>query len=149
MNEILIRRMHIGDMDEVMEVEQASFITPWSRVAFEGEITDNDLACYLVLVDGVRVVGYAGMWIIIDEAHITNVALLPEYRGRGLGEKLMIALMAEARGRGAKSITLEVRASNSPAKRLYAKLGFICCGVRRQYYTDTKEDALIMWREGL
>ncbi len=148
MNEILIRPMKIEDIGQVMVVERASFVTPWSETAFEEEIK-NDLACYLSLVDNELVVGYAGMWIIIDEAHITNIALLPEFRGKGLGEKLLTVLMAEAKAHGAKSMTLEVRATNTIAQQLYTKLGFVCYGVRRQYYTDTKEDALIMWLDEL
>jgi len=144
-----IRAMELADIDAVLAVEEASFITPWSRSAFAAEIEDNDLACYLVAeVDG-KVVGYAGMWVILNEAHVTNVALLPAFRGRGLGMRLMDALCQIAKALGAARMTLEVRPSNRAAQRLYGKLGFEARGVRPGYYTDTKEDAVIMWRDKL
>ncbi|CUH96292.1 hypothetical protein P22_2382 [Propionispora sp. 2/2-37] len=144
MNPIGIRRMQMLDIEAVMKVEQASFSTPWSQQAFESELK-NELTYYLVLCEGRKIIGYAGMWIIVDEAHVTNVAVLPEYRGRGLGEKLMSSLKEAAAARGAASMTLEVRPSNRAARSLYEKLGFVRCGLRRNYYTDTAEDALIMW----
>jgi ribosomal-protein-alanine N-acetyltransferase len=144
-----IRMMNPADIDIVLIVEEQCFAVPWSRAAFEAEIEDNDLAHYFVAqVDG-QVVGYAGMWIILDEAHITNVAVLPAFQRRGFGEKLMDALMALAKFKGAASMTLEVRVSNVDAQRLYRRMGFAARGLRRQYYTDTQEDALIMWRDNL
>jgi ribosomal-protein-alanine N-acetyltransferase len=151
MNKFLIRRMIGLDIEGVLEVEVASFTTPWSKGAFESEVYDNELTHYLVIVDteSKQVIGYAGMWIIVDEAHVTNVAILPDYRGRGLGEKLLRCLMSKAKERGATSMTLEVRRSNNEAKGLYTKLGFTARGVRPGYYTDTKEDAIIMWCDTL
>ncbi|EAX46888.1 ribosomal-protein-alanine acetyltransferase [Thermosinus carboxydivorans Nor1] len=145
----VIRPMTADDIDAVLEVERASFTTPWSRAAFAAEVADNDLAYYLVGEADGAVVGYAGVWIILDEAHVTNIAVLPAYRGQGLGEQLLTALMAYAKKRGALSMTLEVRVSNEGAQRLYRRLGFMPRGIRKQYYSDTKEDALIMWKEGL
>ncbi len=147
--ELNIRAMELADIDAVLAVEEASFVTPWSRPAFAAEIEDNDLACYLVVEAGGKVVGYAGMWVILDEAHVTNVALLPVFRGRGLGTRLMDALCMIAKALGAVRMTLEVRPSNHAAQRLYGKLGFEARGVRPGYYTDTKEDAVIMWRDKL
>lgn len=144
-----IRAMELADIDAVLAVEEASFITPWSRSAFVAEIEDNDLACYLVVEAEGQVVGYAGMWVILDEAHVTNVALLPAFRGRSLGARLMDALCLLAKALGAVRMTLEVRPSNQAAQRLYGKLGFVAKGVRPGYYTDTKEDAVIMWRDRL
>lgn len=144
MNQVCIRRMQTLDIEAVLKVEQASFSTPWSQQAFESEMK-NELTCYLVLCEDKKVIGYAGMWIIVDEAHVTNVAVLPAYRGRGLGEKLMFALKETAAARGAVSMTLEVRPSNQTAQNLYEKLGFVRCGARRNYYADTSEDAVIMW----
>lgn len=144
-----IRAMDLADVDEVLKVEKVSFATPWSRAAFVAEIGDNDLACYLVAEADGQVVGYAGMWLILDEAHVTNVALLPAYRGHGLGSKLMEALCEMAKTVGARRMTLEVRPSNLAAQRMYGKLGFEVRGVRPGYYTDSKEDALIMWRDRL
>lgn len=144
-----IRAMELADIDAVLAVEEVSFVTPWSRSAFVAEIEDNDLACYLVAEAEGQVVGYAGMWVILDEAHVTNVALLPAFRGRGLGARLMDALCQVAKALGAARMTLEVRPSNLAAQRLYGKLGFEARGIRPGYYTDTQEDALIMWRDKL
>jgi [ribosomal protein S18]-alanine N-acetyltransferase len=146
---LVIRRMLAKDIDAVLEVERQSFTTPWSRSAFEAEIDENDLACYLVVIRGDQLIGYGGMWIILDEAHVTNIAILPNYRGHGFGRKLLTELVACAWERGARRMTLEVRASNERAQYLYTEMGFVRCGVRKGYYSDTREDALIMWREGL
>lgn len=146
---LIIRAMTPDDVDAVLVVEQASFATPWSRDSLAAEAGDNDLACYLVLENGDGVVGYAGAWVVLDEAHVTNVAILPPYRGRRLGTLLMTALMKAARDRGARRMTLEVRPSNDAARRLYAALGFAVRGLRPGYYADNKEDALIMWRDEL
>ncbi len=145
MNQLKIRPMMIFDIDGVWEVECQTFSTPWSRGAFEAEIEENDLSYYLVVADKGKIVGYGGMWIIIDEAHVTNIALTADYRGLGLGERLVRALMDKARERGVDSMTLEVRPSNTIAQALYAKLGFLTKGIRKQYYSDNQEDALIMW----
>ncbi len=147
MSGLRIRRMNFMDVDAVVKVEQETFTTPWSRAAFEAETSDNELAYYLVVDDSGTIAGYAGMWLIIDEAHVTNIAMSAAYRGAGLGEKLVRALMELARERGAVSMTLEVRVSNEKAQSLYAKLGFVPRGKRRNYYTDNREDALIMWCE--
>ena len=144
----MVRRMNTLDIDGVLAVEQQAFTTPWSREGFVNEMS-NELSYYLVLVEAGNIIGYAGMWLIVDEAHVTNVAILPEYRGRKLGEKLMAALLEHAKVRGATRMTLEVRASNEVAQGLYRKFGFTAQGRRRNYYTDTKEDALIMWCEKL
>lgn len=144
-----IRAMGFDDIDQVVAVERQAFPVPWSRAAFEIELTENSLAHYLVAeVDG-AVVGYCGMWIILDEAHLTNVAVLAEFRGQGIGRCLLTTLMEYARLQGATCMTLEVRRSNSAAQRLYGRLGFVARGLRRQYYTDTAEDAVIMWRDSL
>ncbi len=148
MTQTMVRRMNTLDIDGVLAVEQQSFTTPWSREGFVNEMS-NELSYYLVLVEAGNIIGYAGMWLIVDEAHVTNVAILPEYRGRKLGEKLMVALLEHAKVRGATRMTLEVRASNEVAQGLYSKFGFTAQGRRRNYYTDTKEDALIMWCEKL
>lgn len=149
MNGFKVRRAHLGDVDGVYAVEVETFSTPWSKAAFETELTGNDLAYYFVAEEEGKTIGYAGMWIIVDEAHITNVAISAAFRGRGIGEVLMKSLMSQARERGAQSMTLEVRVTNEAAQRLYAKLGFVRKGLRRQYYSDNKEDALIMWLDQL
>ncbi len=141
-----IGHMRESDLDSVMEIEQASFPTPWSRNAFLSEITENRRACYLVARENGRVAGYVGIWIILDEGHVTNLAVHPDFRRQGIGEQLMLAIMAYARSRGARRITLEVRVSNLVAQNLYRKLGFVSVGTRPGYYHDNGEDAVIMWR---
>lgn len=148
MTEVAVRRMNEMDVDGVLAVEEQSFTTPWSRAGFVAEMK-NELSYYLVMIESGKVIGYAGMWLIVDEAHVTNVAILPEYRGRKLGEKLMDELIQHAKARGAVSMTLEVRTTNTVAQGLYEKFGFTSRGIRRNYYTDTKEDALIMWCDKL
>ncbi|MBT2663097.1 ribosomal protein S18-alanine N-acetyltransferase [Bacillus sp. ISL-45] len=142
---ITFRNMTVDDLDEVMEVELKSFTVPWSKEAFFNELTKNQFAHYLIVEVDQRVVGYCGVWIIIDEAHITNIALLPEYRGMKLGEALMAKVMELAREMGAFRMTLEVRVSNERAQNLYRKFGFEEGAIRKQYYTDNMEDAIVMW----
>jgi ribosomal-protein-alanine N-acetyltransferase len=144
-NTITFRKMTVADLDEVMEVEVNSFTLPWSREAFFNELTKNQFAQYLVLEVDQKVVGYCGVWIIVDEAHITNIAILPDYRGMKLGEALMGRVMELARELGALRVTLEVRVSNERAQSLYRKFGFEKGALRKQYYTDNMEDALVMW----
>lgn len=144
-NTITFRKMTIDDLDDVREVEVSSFTLPWSREAFFNELTKNQFANYLVLEVDHKVVGYCGVWIIVDEAHITNIAILPDYRGMKLGEALMGKVMELARDLGALRMTLEVRVSNERAQNLYRKFGFEDGALRKQYYTDNMEDALVMW----
>ncbi|MDA8233576.1 MAG: ribosomal protein S18-alanine N-acetyltransferase [Clostridia bacterium] len=136
-------------IDEILAIEAVSFPTPWSRQSFLHELSDNDLACYVVALDGDKVAGYAGMWIIIDEAHLTNVAVHPDYRGRGIGARLLEELLERAVKLGAERMTLEVRVSNQAARHLYTRMGFRPMGLRKGYYTDTREDAVIMWKENI
>lgn len=142
---LTFRFMNEEDIDDVLEIEHKSFATPWSREAFFNELTQNQFALYVVLEEENKVIGYCGSWIVVDEAHITNVALLPEYRGRKLGEALMRKLMEIASEMGAITMTLEVRVSNFTAQALYRKLGFQNGAIRKNYYTDNQEDALVMW----
>ncbi|MHB8926213.1 MAG: ribosomal protein S18-alanine N-acetyltransferase [Bacillota bacterium] len=141
--------MTMADLDEVMEVEQASFPSPWSRQAFVRELTDNLYAHYITARAGGRVIGYAGMWLVMGEAHVTNIAVRPEYRGRGYGERLLRRLMELALAGEANRMTLEVRKGNLAAQQLYAKLDFTPQGLRKRYYTDTNEDAIIMWNDDI
>ncbi|MGJ7913533.1 ribosomal protein S18-alanine N-acetyltransferase [Neobacillus sp. LXY-1] len=139
------RFMREEDLDEIMEVEHASFTTPWSREAFLNELYNNKFAVYLVLEKDNRVIGYCGAWVVIDEAHVTNVAILPDYRGRKLGDAMMRKLISVARDMGARSMTLEVRVTNYVAQSLYRKMGFQNGGIRKNYYSDNLEDAWVMW----
>lgn len=142
---LTFRFMNEQDIDDVLEIEQKSFATPWSREAFYNELTQNQFAVYVVLEEEEKVIGYCGVWIVVDEAHITNVAMLPDYRGRKLGEALMRKIIEVAVEMGAKTMTLEVRVSNFTAQSLYRKLGFQDGAIRKNYYTDNQEDALVMW----
>jgi ribosomal-protein-alanine N-acetyltransferase len=144
---IEIKAMSLEDIEQVCEIEKLSFSMPWSRESFESEISKNNLARYIVAKTDEKITAYGGMWIILDEAHITNIAVHPEYRGRKIGEKLVMALLKAAKKNKAASITLEVRESNVAARNLYKKLGFKDSGVRKGYYADTSEDAIIMWKD--
>ncbi|WP_413304473.1 ribosomal protein S18-alanine N-acetyltransferase [Bacillus sp. 1P10SD] len=141
----VFRYMREEDIDQVLEVEHASFTTPWSREAFYNELHNNKFAVYIVLEEENQIIGYCGTWVVIDEAHVTNVAIMPGYRGKKLGEALMTKLMSIARELGARSMTLEVRVTNHVAQSLYRKLGFQNGGIRKNYYSDNQEDALVMW----
>jgi len=142
-----LRQMKLEDVDGVLAIEKASFSTPWSRGAFIKEVTENKLAYYMVAeIDGV-IVGYAGVWLIVDEGHITNIAVAPEYRGQQIGKKILEKQIQELKKRDILRVTLEVRASNKVAIELYRSFGFIALGRRPGYYTDNGEDALIMWKD--
>jgi ribosomal-protein-alanine N-acetyltransferase len=142
---VFFRPMELTDITRVEEVEKLSFPTPWPRQAFYNELMFNRFARYTVVtVDG-EVAGYCGFWLILDEAHITNIAIHPDFRGRGLGEATLRHVMDLARSLGASKMTLEVRVSNHAAQSLYEKLGFVPTGIRKGYYTDNQEDAIIMW----
>lgn len=141
-----IEPMTLADLDEIMVLENACFSAPWPRRAFRSDLK-NTYARYVVLraAGSSAILGYAGLWLIIDEAHVTTIAVHPGYRRRSLGELLLLHLFDLAAGFDIRFITLEVRAGNQAAQGLYRKYGFRQEGVRRRYYTDTGEDALIMW----
>lgn len=145
MIDYIFREATLEDVDLIYAVEEKSFQTPWSKESFENEINNNKFAYYYVLELENKIVGYAGMWIILDEAHITNIAIAPSARGKKLGEALLKFLMEKAKYYGAEKMTLEVRASNSIAQGLYNKLNFKKTGIRKNYYADSIEDAVIMW----
>jgi ribosomal-protein-alanine N-acetyltransferase len=142
-----IEAMRLEDLGEVQRIEQASFTTPWPENAYRSELTSNRLASYLVArIDG-RIVAYGGMWLMVDEAHITTFAVHPAWRRQRIGERLLLAFMDLARDSHAREATLEVRLSNLAARRLYEKYGFRPVGLRPRYYSDNNEDALIMTTE--
>lgn len=143
-----ISLMTAEDVDGMHAIEEATFATPWSRKSIEEELT-NSCARYLVARAGGEVVGYAGMWLVIDEAHITNVAVRADMRGQGLGRRLMGRLIQLAADSGMIWMTLEVRRSNKAAQNLYRGFGFIDVGYRKRYYEDNQEDALLMALEHL
>ena len=146
---VVIEDMKVDDIPAVQAVENASFPIPWPANAFRQELTQNKNAHYIVAREGERIVGYAGLWLSLDEAHITTFAVLPDYRRRKIGERMLVRLFDLATDLKAEWLTLEVRASNFPAQRLYEKYGFHAAGIRRRYYSDNNEDAIIMWTERL
>jgi len=147
--DVNFEEMRLEHLSQVVQIENASYPSPWSRHSFAYEVMKNSFACYIVAISGKKVVGYAGMWLILDEAHITNVAVHPNYRKAGIGRALMMQMIGRAVVTGSNRMTLEVRPSNNAARHLYNKLGFKEGGVRKGYYIDTNEDAIIMWKENL
>lgn len=146
-DEVFVCLMEPRHIAQVHEIEGLSFPIPWSENMIADELK-NPLSRYVVLLDKQEpgtVVGYAGYWKIIDEGHITNVAVRPEWRGKKAGTYLMQQMMAFAFAEGVKDMTLEVRESNQIARSLYEKLGFKVEGLRKNYYEDNKEDAILMW----
>lgn len=139
---IIIRPMHREDVPAVSELEQLVYPQPWSPGVFLDELQQERRA-YFVADEGGRIIGYAGLLVVADEAHVTTVAVEPGHRGRGVGGRLMLALAEAALELGARHLTLEVRASNRTAQELYRRFGFAPVGVRKNYYPD--EDALVMW----
>ncbi|XID92870.1 ribosomal protein S18-alanine N-acetyltransferase [Paenibacillaceae bacterium WGS1546] len=141
------RLMNVDDIPAIVDIEREAFTAPWSAEAFRNELTNNLFAKYMVMERKGDIVGYGGMWLIIDEAHVTNIAIRERYRGRGFGHALLKQLMKTAHYLGARRMTLEVRVSNDTAQSLYRKMGFVPSGVRPNYYSDNLEDALIMWAD--
>jgi [ribosomal protein S18]-alanine N-acetyltransferase len=146
---IRIEPMTLDDLPRVHAIERASFAVPWPDDAYRNEIRTNRLASYVVARLGDEVIGFAGLWIMVDEAHVTTFAVDPRWRRRGVGERILLALLDLAVERGAREATLEVRLSNLPARKLYEKHGFRPVGIRPRYYSDNGEDALIMTTERL
>lgn len=140
----LIRSMETKDLDGILEVELNCFKIPWTRNMFEDELY-NPNAYYSVVEVNEKIVGYVGFWKIIDEAHITNVAIHKDFRRLGLGRALITDMLDKVKGLEIIAVTLEVRVSNFAAISLYESFGFVSSGVRRGYYSDNNEDALIMW----
>jgi [ribosomal protein S18]-alanine N-acetyltransferase len=141
---LTIEPMALSDVPAVHRVEAASFPVPWPDYAFRQEIETNRLAHYLVVRAGDETIAYGGLWLMVDEAHITTFAVLPQWRRRGIGGRLLLALMHLSIELGARVMTLEVRLSNHPARALYRQFGFRPVGIRPRYYSDNNEDALIM-----
>lgn len=149
MSEPVIRFMRLRDVDAVAEIEENTFARPWSRESFRQELTRNAVARYLVAEENGEILGYAGAWVILDESHITNIAVRENARGRGLGKRLTSELLQVLSNLGACYATLEVRVSNERAQNLYKSLGFVTVGKRKRYYEDNNEDAWLMVCEHL
>ena len=144
MAEPVLRRMTISDVPAVHRLEEAIFSMPWSEKDFVYEMTENKVARYLVIEETGDIKAFAGAHIILDQAHVTNIAVRQDCRGRGLGRMITYALMQYASNLGAEYLTLEVRQSNVKAQNLYKSLGFVKVNVRKRYYEDTGEDAWLM-----
>lgn len=143
-----IRPMRHEDIPRVMEIERECFPTPWHESAYITELS-NRSAYYVVACTEGKVVGYAGMWLIMDEAHITTLGVAKQFRRLRIGERILVALLDESIRRGIRRATLEVRQSNTVAQKLYTKYGFTPAAIRRGYYTDNNEDAVVMWIDNL
>lgn len=146
---VTFKEMRLEHLDQVLKIEEQSFPSPWSANAFSSELLQNSFAYYIVAVFNQKVVGYTGMWVILDEAHITNLAVSPEYRMNKIGRALMLEMIRRAVLMGISKMTLEVRPSNRAARNLYTSLGFEEKGLRKRYYSDTNEDAIVMWKYDL
>lgn len=143
---IEIRRMQERDLDQVAMLENLIFSEPWSRRGFE-ETYQKKENCYLVAVEDGQILAYCGLWGIADEGDICNVAVRGDARRRGIAEAMLRKLLAEGEAMGITAFTLEVRVGNTPAIALYRKLGFEDVGIRPDYYTKPRENALIMWKK--
>ena len=143
---LIIRQLLETDINQVTEIEQQAFSQPWSREAYLQEFT-NPIGHFFGIFADDTLLAYGGYWLILDEAHIANIAVNPRYRRVGMGELMMKYLITDCLSHRCERMTLEVRRSNTAAIRLYHKLGFVAAGYRPGYYNDNNEDALIMWLE--
>lgn len=143
-NKIIIRSMDSQDIFSVLEVEKRSFTIPWSEEMFRIELQNPNCLYFVAEISNV-IVGYVGLWIIVDEGHISSIAVAPSYRRLKIGRALMQNIFDIAQKKQLKGLTLEVRASNIGAIELYKSFGFKTEGRRKAYYSDNQEDALIMW----
>lgn len=146
--EVVVRPATAADLPALVAIEEASFPSPWSERLLAGELRQPDASYLVASIEG-QVVGFVGTWFVLDEAHICTLAVAPQWRRRGLGELLVLAALEDAVSRGATMAHLEYRLGNRAAARLYEKLGFERVGVRRGYYSDTNEDAVLARLDGL
>jgi ribosomal-protein-alanine N-acetyltransferase len=134
----------------VLEIEAASFTSPWTREMYLSELENRNVSyCFLASFDNGPAIGFCSFWRVLDELHINNLAVLPDFRHRGVGAELLAFVLNEGARLGALRATLEVRRSNTPALMLYERYGFTVAGIRRDYYTNPQEDALILWKDQL
>ena len=148
MSEPMIRPIREEDVSQIHEIEKECFAMPWSEESILHDVKENLVARWLVLDDGEgNVLAYAGMWFVLDEAHVCNVAVRPDCRGRGYGKRIFQALIDLAMENSMAMITLEVRRSNTVAQNLYHACGMLDVGYRKRFYEDIKEVALIMYRD--
>lgn len=144
---LLVRQAKENDISAIEALEKQCFVSPWTYESLYHDIIENKLAFYLVAEIEGRVCGYVGVWKILDEGHITNVAVSPEYRRRHIASAMLWSLTDILRDNDVRRCTLEVRRGNEAAKSLYKLLGFEEAGIRKGYYEDNGEDAIIMWKE--
>ena len=144
MNDLIIRKIEFDDIDQIMEIENECFSMPWSKESFIYEIDYNKVSEYYVAILGTEIVGYIGIWYILDEGNITNVAVRKSYRNQGIADTIINEVIKEAKAKKIEKIFLEVRESNNSAIKLYEKHSFIKIDRRKGYYKDNNEDAIIM-----
>ncbi len=143
---VKISKAKASDVGVISEIEKICFTVPWSYEMLRSDIVDSVVADYFTAKDEQgKMLGFSGMYDVAEEAHITNIAVLPLYRGRGIAGQLVAAMIKNAVMHGCQAVTLEVRIGNEPAIRLYRRHGFVTEGIRKHYYSDNGEDALIMW----
>ncbi|GGM39590.1 ribosomal-protein-alanine acetyltransferase [Paraliobacillus quinghaiensis] len=145
MSNTIFRKMVYEDINQVAAIERESFTIPWTIDIYQKELTENPYAHYYVVEKDGIIIGFCGLWVVVDEGQITNIALLPSVRGNGYGSGLFQYIINQAIINGAKRLSLEVRVSNIVAQKLYRKFGFMPAGIRKNYYTDNNEDAMVMW----
>jgi ribosomal-protein-alanine N-acetyltransferase len=137
-------------IEDILVIEEAAFTNPWTREMYLTELENHGVSfCFLAKDDTGRAAGFCSVWLVVDELHINNLAVLPEFRRAGVGSALLTHVLHHGAGLGARKATLEVRRSNEPARVLYERFGFTVAAVRRSYYTKPVEDALVLWRENL
>lgn len=138
-----------ADIDAILSIEEASFTNPWTREMYLAELENPDVShCFLArAADGAAVVGFCSFWRVLDELHINNLAVASAHRRQGVASALLTHILSDGASHGATRATLEVRRSNGEARALYERFGFAVAGVRRAYYTNPSEDALVLWRE--
>ncbi|HPF18071.1 MAG: ribosomal protein S18-alanine N-acetyltransferase [Eubacteriales bacterium] len=146
MREVVFRRAVPEDAAAISELEILCFSSPWSKEAFTKELAENPAAWYLVGEIEGRIVASAGLWLIVDQGHIINVAVHPDFRRQGIGKALIAEMLRRTEPEGVVSYTLEVRTSNRAAIALYLEFGFCPAGIRKNYYENPAEDALLLWR---
>lgn len=142
---VILRTMMLDDVEAALEIERASSGVPWTSGIFRDELSEPDSRYYTVAVSDGRVIGFVGLMTVVDEGHITNIAVSPSLRRARLGTTLLLHAARLAIARRCHSLTLEVRVSNEPARALYARFGFAPAGIRKAYYADNREDALVLW----
>ena len=146
--EIAFSSLEGADVEEVLEIERASFPSPWTRGMFMEELSRKDFAFFITGKIKNRIISYGGFWLVLDEAHLGNLAVHPDFRRQGIGERTLKELIGTAKSNKAKLMTLEVRESNEKARALYKKFGFKLIAMRKKYYSDTDEDAYVYIKDG-